>query len=98
MIMPKHHHVKHAMDRQQTSRMFGDVEGQVDIVIDENYAVDPASYNLSAFISAYNISTSQAAELSFLNGTNPLCVCCTPRPPFPSSQLVGGATLCTHIK
>ena len=46
---------------------------QVDIVIDETYAVDPTMYDHAAFLSNYSISAADAKTLSFLNGTAPQC-------------------------
>jgi len=42
----------------------------VDVVIDETFALDPATYTYSQFMQEYGISTAEARNLAFLNGTS----------------------------
>lgn len=39
------------------------------MVIDETFALDPTMYTYSQFLQEYGISTAEAQNLAFLNGT-----------------------------
>jgi hypothetical protein len=43
---------------------------QVDVVVDETFALDPTAYKYDQFLQEFGISPSLAAGLAFLNGTN----------------------------
>lgn len=53
---------------------------QVDVVIDETYAIDPTAYNQTSFLTEFGITPAAAAKLPFLNGS---AYRCAPPPPPP---------------